>query len=163
MFSSLAVLSVFFLFFTKNALKASLLFANAFLCSSLVCIMFRQPAAGIAVLLSGALCSYIYLRCSALLEKDIVRAKGATPKFLKLFSILCCAAFFFAVMSSVPDLKDTPDLPYAADKTSQQAKKSGSAAGIGIYLLSLAAISALCAVPGRKMLCYKDEKAAADD
>lgn len=163
LFSSLAVLSVLLLFFTKNNLKTSVLFANAFLCSSLVCVIFRRPIVGLAVLVSGALCSYIYLYLSGRLEKDIVRAKGITPKYLKIFSGLCCAAFFFALMSTAGELKYSSDLSNIETNIEKSVNNAPGSyvEGTGTYIAALAVFALFSPIVGRMILSYKEK--AKDD
>ena len=156
LFASFAVLSCIMLFFTKNRIKTALFFFSVSLFSSLICVIFRNSIPALFILLSGALCSFIFAAASSRLENHTVQARGATPKFLKLFSALCCIGFFFAVILPAAELKDSVPQSKAHSQAASQEKDDG---GLFFYLAGIGLLPFLSLFAGRRILVYKENKA----
>ena len=153
LFSFSAVVSVLLLFFTKNIFKIVLLFFNAFLASSFVCIIFRHPGPAVCILISGIFFSILFIYFFNRLSSETVQAKGVTPKFFKILSGLCCLSLFFFIIFSASELKDrTPDI-----QESVPVEKNSVPAGFGAYSAMLAALSLSVVFPGSRLLIYHGE------
>ena len=157
LFASLAVLSVILMFFTKNHIKTALFCFSVFLFTSLVCVIFRNPLPALAILLSGAVCSFAYWASSSMLTDKIVPAKGATPKFLKIFSSLCYLGLFFSIIIASSELKESQDtVSFSKEAPAGQKNDSQENKGMSFYIAGLASLSFFSIFPGRKILAYKE-------
>ena len=159
LFAALAVLSVILVFFTKNHAKTALFCFSAFLFTSLVCVIFRNSLPALAILFSGAACSATYYFASTVLKEQIVPAGGATPKFLKFFSALCCIGLFFSIIIASSELKENQgDIafnkaePASQEKTPSENKNNG----LSFYMAGLASLAFLSVFPGRNILVYDE-------
>ena len=156
LFSFMAVLSCVMIFFTKNHAKTSILFFSVFLFSSLICVIFRNLLPALAILIFGAFSSFLFAAVSLLMEKHVVPARGATPKYLKAFSALCCIGFFFAVISYASGLQYSSLNPErtALQDTGREKKDSV----LFFYLSGLAVLPVLSVFAGRRVLVYSEDK-----
>ena len=154
MFSFSAAVSVLLLFFTKNIYKTALLFFNAFLSSSFICFIFRQPGPAACILIAGALFSAIFIYLSNRLDSETVHAKGITPKFFKIFSGLCCLSLFFSILLSADELKDK--VPVLQETAAEE--KKGIQDSQGIYSAVLSVLSLSIVFPGSRLIVYRKEK-----
>jgi len=90
------------------------------------------------------------------MEKHVVPARGATPKYLKAFSALCCIGFFFAVISYASGLQYSSLNPErtALQDTGREKKDFV----LFFYLSGLAVLPVLSVFAGRRVLVYSEDK-----